>query len=107
MKHYESLIEELKKQDSALWNRIARELSRSSRNVAKVNVGKFEKVLKEGETAIVPGKVLGVGFLQKPVKVIALSISKSAEEKIKKAGGSYSTIATAIKTKPTKVRIIK
>ncbi|HDD72605.1 MAG TPA: 50S ribosomal protein L18e, partial [Candidatus Aenigmarchaeota archaeon] len=36
---------------------------------------------------VVPGVVLGSGEITKPVSVAALRFSKSAEEKIKKAGG--------------------
>jgi len=39
---------------------------------------------KEGETVVVPGKVLNVGELTKKVEVAAFSFSQSAEEKIKK-----------------------
>lgn len=39
------------------------------------------------------GKILGTGSITKPVRVLALSFSKGAAEKIKKAGGIAETIA--------------
>ncbi len=67
--------------------KLADELSRQRRRKVEVNVGKIERFVKEGESVVVPGKVLGYGMLKKPVTVYAWAFSKSAEEKIKSAGG--------------------
>lgn len=43
------------------------------------------------------GKILGSGFITKPVKVIALAFSAIAKEKITKAGGSAEILAIKAK----------
>ncbi len=67
--------------------KLADELSRQRRRKVEVNVGKLERVLKDGEVAVIPGKVLGYGILKKPITVYAWAFSKQAESKIKSAGG--------------------
>ncbi|MEK6904147.1 MAG: 50S ribosomal protein L18e [Nanoarchaeota archaeon] len=68
-----------------LWMRIAEELERPTRARRSVNIHRIEKYAKDGETVIVPGKVLGTGDLTKKVKVAAFRFSGSAKSKIKSA----------------------
>ncbi len=67
--------------------RIAELLSRPSRKRVEVNLWKLNKLCKDGEKVVVPGVVLGTGNLHKKLVVYAWRFSKSAEEKIEKAGG--------------------
>tara|TARA_Y100000310_G_C20489452_1_gene718465 strand:- start:194 stop:655 length:462 start_codon:yes stop_codon:yes gene_type:complete len=58
----------------------------------KVNVGDIERHIskfkvKDGWLDLTGFKILGKGEIAKKIKVRALDVSKSAEEKIKKAGG--------------------
>lgn len=107
----QNLILELKKtsveQDVNIWNRIAKDLSRSTRQRREVNVSRINKNTKDGETIIVPGKVLSLGELDHKVTVAAYSFSQSAKEKIE-AKGKTMTIQELIKDNPkgSKVRII-
>jgi len=88
------LIAELEQKASEkgikLWKRLAIELKKPSRQRRTVNIYKIDKYSKEGETVVVPGKVLNVGELTKKVEVAAFSFSQSAEEKIKKQGKAIS-----------------
>ncbi|HIQ49870.1 MAG TPA: 50S ribosomal protein L18e [Nanoarchaeota archaeon] len=88
--------------------KIADELSRQRRRRVEVNVGKINRLCKENETIIVPGKVLGYGILTKPVTVAAWKFSKQAMEKIKSAGGKTLTIEELVAKNPkgSGVRII-
>lgn len=90
------------KEKSKLWKRIAEELEKPARHRREVNLYKISKTIKEGETALVPGKVLGVGTLDKDVTVAALSFSAAAKEKIKKT----MSIQDLLNSKIKKVRII-
>ena len=106
-----SLITELKAlaiaQKRPLWKRVAVELESPTRRKREVNVFKLDAAAKEGETVIVPGKVLGSGVLSKNITVAALSFSESAKQKIA-AKGKVITIEEAMKQNPqgTKVRIM-
>ena len=100
------MILELKKQKEPIFKRLASELSRPSRNRRGVNLSKINIHINVGETAVVPGKVLGSGELTKKVNVAAWTFSASAKALIKTAGGRAITFKDLIKTKPKKMRII-
>jgi large subunit ribosomal protein L18e len=87
---------------------IAKKLEKSRRKRPEVNLSKLNRVCKENETVIVPGKVLSSGILRKPLTVAAASFSMSAIEKIQKAGGKTISIRELIKNNPkgTNVRIV-
>lgn len=68
-----------------LWKRLADDLSRSSRQRREANLYRINKYTKEGETAVVPGKVLSKGELNKKITVAAFRFSEKAKEKISKA----------------------
>ena len=82
-----SIIQELKKcsqqNESLLWKKVAKELEKSTRQRRKINLFQIEKYSKDGDTIIVPGKVLATGELTKKVKVAAWNFSESAQEKLK------------------------
>jgi len=96
------------KQKIALWKRIAKDLERPTRIRRKVNLEKIEKHLRDGETALVPGKLLSIGHLTKKAEIAAYQASTSALEKIQKAGSKFLTIEELMKNNPNgkKVRII-
>ena len=70
----------------------------------EVNIWKINKYTKKGEVVIVPGKVLGDGTLDHPVKVAAKAFSESAKKKILEAGGKIISFEEA---KKAKVRLMK
>ena len=98
------LVRELRKASSSnnvgAWERVAEILERPSRRRPAVNLSKINRYVREGETAIVPGKVLGGGSLEKPVTVAALYFSRKALEKIKASGGRAMTIEEALRENP-------
>ena len=105
------LIQELKKaaieQKAPIWKRIAEELEAPTRQRRIVNIFKIDLNSKDGETIIVPGKVLGEGDLTKKVSVAALSFSEQAVGKITKQG-KIRTIQELMKSNPkaSKVRTL-
>jgi large subunit ribosomal protein L18e len=107
-----ALIQELqkasKKNDAALWKRLADELSRPTRAMRRVNVAKLGSYAASGITLVVPGKVLATGVLDKQVDVAAFSWSDAAAEKIRMAKGKIITVAELLKSNPkaNKVKII-
>ncbi|NIO44279.1 MAG: 50S ribosomal protein L18e [Candidatus Aenigmarchaeota archaeon] len=87
---------------------IAKKLEKSRRKKPEVNLSKLNRVCKNNETVIVPGKVLSSGTLKKPLTVAAANFSMSAVEKIQKAGGKAISIRELTGTNPkgTGVRIV-
>lgn len=90
------LIEDLHKKsfelDAKIWKAVAKDLNKSRRSGHKVNLYHLQKHAKPKETILVPGTVLGSGEITKSVSIAALKFSKSAREKIKKAGGTCMSI---------------
>ena len=90
------LVHTLEKQKKSLWRAVAEELSSPSRKKPYINLYKINKYSKPNDIIIVPGKVLGIGSLDHPVTVVALSFSKTAKEKIEKSGGKVMSLYKAI-----------
>ena len=105
------LISELKQKSLAegikLWKRIANDLEKPSRQRRSVNIYKINQFAKDGETVVVPGKVLSVGQLTKKLNVAAFTFSKEAEQKINKVGKTL-TVKQLLDENPKgkKVRIL-
>ncbi|MBI1971850.1 MAG: 50S ribosomal protein L18e [Candidatus Aenigmarchaeota archaeon] len=92
------IVRELKRLDAPAWERVVEELTGPSRRGGEVNLSSIGRY--SSGTVLVPGTVLGTGELSKPVTVAALRFSKSAKEKITKAGGKTMTIVELAKENP-------
>ena len=107
-----SLIADLKAKtretEAEIWRDIALRLEAPSRVWAEANLSKIEKYVKDGETIVVPGKVLAAGDLTKKVNVAAYSFSAKAAASVAAAGGKVMTIRELMDECPSgaKVRII-
>ena len=99
------LIANIKKtaieQKSKFWKRVATDLDKPSRRRRVVNTEHIAKNIKKGETAVVPGKVVGNSKVD--AKIVAFQFSASAREK-----NDATTIRKFLEEnpKPKKVRII-
>jgi large subunit ribosomal protein L18e len=85
---------------SEAWKRVSEILATPRKNSKEKNIDAINKFAQDGETIVVPGKVLSVGELDKKINVVAFGFSKNAEEKIKKSGGKAATILEEIKKNP-------
>lgn len=103
------LIRDLKKlsnkQKVKIWKKISKDLQKPTHKRSKVNLYKINMYIKENEIAIIPGKVLSIGNLEKNNIVAAYQFSKAAKEKL---GNKAITIQELIKQNPNgkKVRIL-
>ena len=91
-----------------LWKYAAEKLMKPRRSRVEVNVSRINRHTREGETVLVPGKVLGAGVIDHPVNVAAFSFSKKAVEKIEAAGGKCLSIEELLErgTPASEVRIM-
>jgi len=80
------------------WNEVASLVASPRRNHKEINLSDINKI--NGKIVVIPGKVLSQGELEKKVKIVAISFSESAKEKIKKAGSEFNTILEEIKSNP-------
>lgn len=101
-------IELLREQDAPVWREVAENLGKVNRKRAEVNLSDIERVAEEGDTVVVPGKVLGSGRLTKEVTVAAFKASGSAKEEIKNEG-EFKFIEQLVDDNPegSEVKIVK
>ncbi len=106
-------IEELTKisreNGSIFWRDIATRLNASRQSYSSLNVGKVDTLVKDGETAVIAGALLGSGYFEKKVTLSALRVSKSAQEKVAKVGGTLKTLVELAKENPkgTNIKILR
>ena len=79
------------------WLKIAEILSGPRKNRTNLNLEDINKKVKDEKIIVVPGKILSQGELDKKIKVIALSFSEKAKEKLKKSEVEFFTILEEIK----------
>ena len=87
-----------KKKDK--WLKVARILSGPRRKAVSLNLEEINENSKDGETIIVPGKVLSQGEMNKKIKIVALSFSEKAKEKLLKSKIPSLSIIEEIKKNP-------
>lgn len=99
------LIQELKKksseQNNGIWNRIATDLEKPTRQRRVVNLSNLSRYTKENETIVVPGKVLGAGSMAHKLTISAFQFSNGAKEKLEKAGVKIITLTELSKNNPS------
>tara|TARA_Y100001970_G_scaffold42930_1_gene53467 strand:- start:833 stop:1204 length:372 start_codon:yes stop_codon:yes gene_type:complete len=95
-----SLKKAARDNDAPIWRSIAKRLEGPSRNWPTVNISKLEYNSQKNSKIVVPGKLMGSGNLTKKVTVSAYSFTKSATEKIEKAGGKCVQYNDFIKSNP-------
>lgn len=98
------LIRKLRKKGKELganiWEDLADRLSRSNRSRSEVNISRLNRNSEEGETVIVPGKVLGSGTLEKSISVAAFNFSNKAKKRIRASGGEVLSIEELLDKNP-------
>jgi len=92
-----------------IWRDVADRLASSRRRRVTVNVGRLNRHVKDEETVVVPGKVLGAGVLAHAVSVAAFAFSGEAEAKILRAKGKCLSILELVEANPkgSNVRIME
>jgi large subunit ribosomal protein L18e len=79
------------------WLKIGNILAYPRRKKVTANLDKIDKESKEGDTIIVPGKVLGQGEISKKIVLVAFSFSEEAEKKLKAKKCEIKSIKEEIK----------
>lgn len=82
------------------WLFVASLLSYPKRKQINKNLDEIDKESKEGDTMIVPGKVLGNGEISKRIRISAIGFSESARKKLKARKCEIVSIRDEIKINP-------
>ncbi|MBI1974172.1 50S ribosomal protein L18e [Candidatus Micrarchaeota archaeon] len=75
-------IAECRKTKKPFWLAVANLMARPNRRRIRVNLWQIGRHAKDGETVVVPGRVLGNGELKGKVRVAAFWFSASASKKL-------------------------
>ncbi len=87
-------------QKRPLWKRVASDLEAPTRSRRVINLWRIEEQAKDGETIIVPGKVLGDGLLTKKITIAAASCSAEAKRKLTASGSKVLSIEELARKHP-------
>ncbi len=102
------LYKSYKTNGAPIWKYVAEKLSTRKRARCVVNILKLNKMTSANDLVVVPGKVLGFGYIEHPIIVAAYAFSKSAKEKIEKKGGKCLSYREMIELNPkgTNIKVI-
>ncbi|MGA2130378.1 MAG: 50S ribosomal protein L18e [Candidatus Pacearchaeota archaeon] len=89
-----------KKTNSNFWLKVAGILSGPRRNHVAVNLDEIEKNTKEGDSIVIPGKVLSQGEISKKIAIIAFNFSEKTREKLLKTKSQAVNMAEEIRKNP-------
>jgi len=82
------------------WILVAKKISKPRRIMSDLNLDEIDKMSKDNDTIIIPGKVLGYGSIKKKIKISALSYSESAKKKLRDKKIEFNLIIDQIKSDP-------
>jgi large subunit ribosomal protein L18e len=102
------LIRKLENTKIKIWRVIAETLKKARRKRVGTNIGKINRVTEDGDVIVVPGKVLGTGYLDRKITIGALAWSERAEKIVNDAGSKLMNLEQMMEEYPngSNVRII-
>ncbi|MFW9784623.1 MAG: 50S ribosomal protein L18e, partial [Candidatus Heimdallarchaeota archaeon] len=86
------LIRDLWKTKIKIWRVISKKLRNSRKNRISPNLYRINRLTKENDVIVIPGKVLGMGELDHSLTIACLDCSKSARQKIESSGSNLISI---------------
>lgn len=89
-----------KNNKAKIWKALEEEFQKSRSNRRRVNIQKLNRVTKEGDIIIVPGKILGNGALAHKITVCAFSFSEGALNKLSTTGTKVISLQSLINNHP-------
>ncbi|BFI73596.1 50S ribosomal protein L18e [Nanoarchaeota archaeon] len=103
-----TLKKEGRKNGANIWIYVAELLNKPTRKRIEVNLGKLQKYTKDGDTVIIPGKLLSSGIFNRKITIATWRYSESAKEKVEKVGSKIISIEELLKVNPkgSNVKII-
>lgn len=77
----ETLAKNSREKKAPIWRDLAIRLTKSSSRRKEVNLSQISKHTTKGETAAIPGKVLGAGNIDHAITAAAFSFQKTQEKR--------------------------
>ena len=95
------LARNLWKTKRRIWRDVSDLLMAPKKNRVEVNLYRINKNTKDGDTIVIPGKVLGNGELDHKLTIACYNISSSAYRKLQAAGCERITIEELVEKNPS------
>ena len=86
-----------------LAKRLNKLVTKPKRQRVKVNVHKINKYSKDGESLIVPGKVLSIGKMDHKVNIAAVNYSEKARKSLMESGSKIFPLKEMLKQKGIRI----
>lgn len=83
-----------------IWKKLGREAGKPVRRRAEMNLSRLQLLTKDGQVVLFPGKVLGAGSFARRITLAARGFTKSARERIEKAGSRIVPYSEVAKSHP-------
>jgi len=105
----ETLRASANQHQARVWKKLANVLDAPASSYVQVNLSRLNRHTNAGDVVVVPGKVLGAGAIEHPIRVGALGFSENARLKIIAASGTTATIEEIVEALPkgSNIKIIK
>ncbi len=95
-----SLRKKARENEAPIWNAVREMLAVPKRRRISVNISKINRNSRDGDTLVVPGKVLSYGRLDHKATVAAYDFSQKAVYKIVSSGGEAISLEALIHRNP-------
>jgi large subunit ribosomal protein L18e len=89
-----------KNNKAKIWKALEEEFQKSRSNRRLVNIQKLNRVTKDGDVVIIPGKILGNGTIGHRITVCAHSFSEGALNKLNSSGTQIISLQSLISKYP-------
>ncbi len=104
------IVKDLKKASitnkAPIWSKLAEYAQKPSIARRNINLYKIDKLTKDNDTVVFPGKVLGTGNMSHKITLYSFSISNTAASKILERGGTVIDHSEMIERNPTGKEVI-
>lgn len=94
------LIRDLHKTKRNIWKKVSEKLSKPRKNRVEANLYRINNKTEKNDVICVPGKVLGIGFLDHEITIACVDCSRSAREKIEASGSNLISIEKLLEKNP-------
>lgn len=102
------LVDKLAKagRDKKIFSVLAKYLSKPKNSQVVINLTRLSRTTKEGQTVVIPGKLLSMGNISHKLTVYAYKASDSAKAKLEAAGCSLHNFDDLLAKQPSKTVLI-
>jgi len=94
------LIRELWKTKRRIWRKVSKKLSGPRRNRVEANLYRINKITKNNDVIVVPGKVLGIGDLDHKLTIACVAYSNNTKRKVEDSGSKLISIEELLEKNP-------